>query len=88
MKSFVQFKKDVVATLREKVAARINDLRTEIVLGEKLDLTSGSVSDAIARAIRDFRDSDAPQFKGKSDEEIRDMAVAAVYQARGIARED
>jgi hypothetical protein len=88
MKSFVQFKRDVINTLKQKVAERLNTLRKEIVLGEKLDLTSGSVSDAIARAIRDFRDSDAPQFKGKSDEEIRDMAVAAVYQARGIAKGD
>ena len=32
--------------------------------------------------IDDFRKSDAPQFKGKSDEKIRQMAVAAYLKAK------
>ena len=32
--------------------------------------------------IKDFRKSDAPQFKGKSDKKIRDMAIAAYLDAK------
>ena len=32
--------------------------------------------------IKDFRKSDAPQFKGKSDEKIRKMALAAYLSAK------
>lgn len=34
-------------------------------------------SDTVGTWIKDFRDSKAPQFKGKTDKEKRDMAVAA-----------
>ena len=34
-------------------------------------------SDGEGAYIKDFRKSDAPQFKGKSDKKIRDMAIAA-----------
>ena len=34
-------------------------------------------SDGAGAYIKDFRKSDAPQFKGKSDKKIRDMAIAA-----------
>ena len=51
-------------------------------LKEVLDLTSGSEDEAISKAYHDFKKSGAPQFNGKSDKEIRDMAVAAVKSAR------
>ena len=51
-------------------------------ISEKLDLTSGTEEDAIRRAYKDFKNSDAEQFKGKSDEELSKMAVAAVKDAR------
>ena len=34
-------------------------------------------SDGAGAYVKDFRKSDAPQFKGKSDKKIRDMAIAA-----------
>lgn len=47
------------------------------------------VSDGIAAWIKDFKKSDAPQFKGKSDKERRDQAVAAYLSAkRGPQKED
>jgi len=35
------------------------------------------VSHGIGAWIKDFKGSDAPQFKGKSDKERRDQAIAA-----------
>jgi len=49
---------------------------------EVIDLKKGSEQDAIKRAIDDFKDSDAPQFKGKSKEKRIQMAVAAVKAVR------
>ena len=40
------------------------------------------VSDSMGTWIKDFQDSDAPQFKGKSDKERRDMAIAAYMSAK------
>ena len=34
-------------------------------------------SDGAGAYVKDFRKSDAPQFKGKSDKKLRDMAIAA-----------
>ena len=34
-------------------------------------------SDGAGAYIKDFRKSDAPQFKGKSDKKIQKMAIAA-----------
>ena len=44
-----------------------------------------SATDDISDWIKDFKDSDAEQFKGKSDEERKDMAIAAYYDARDKA---
>lgn len=44
---------------------------------EKMDLAKADMGDV----IKDFKDSDAPQFKGKSDEKKRQMAIAAKLQA-------
>jgi len=40
------------------------------------------VSDGASAWIKDFKKSDAPQFKGKSDKERRDMALAAYLSAK------
>ena len=41
-----------------------------------------NVSDGIAAWIKDFQSSDAPQFKGKTKEERREMAIAAYMSAK------
>ena len=41
----------------------------------------------IGNWIKDFKKSDAPQFKGKSDEKKRDMAIAAYLDAKEEYRE-
>ena len=47
------------------------------------------VSDGIGAWIKDFKKSDAPQFKGKSDKERQAQAVAAYLSAkRGPQKED
>ena len=43
-----------------------------------LDLKKDSMGDV----IKDFYKSKAPQFKGKSDKKIRDMAIAAYLDAK------
>lgn len=40
------------------------------------------VSDGMSAWIKDFKKSDAPQFKGKSPEERREMAIAAYLSAK------
>jgi len=55
----------------------VDDVMEE-TLNEKL-----KVSDGLGAWIKDFMKSDAPQFKGKSDEEKRDMAIAAFTDAGG-----
>jgi len=40
------------------------------------------VSDGMGAWITDFQKSDAPQFKGKSEKERRDMAIAAYLSAK------
>ncbi len=42
-----------------------------------------SVSDGVGAWIKDFMKSDAPQFKGKTDEEKKNMALAAFAAAGG-----
>jgi hypothetical protein len=42
-------------------------------LMERLNVAKAKMGDV----IKDFQDSDAPQFKGKSDEKRREMAIAA-----------
>ena len=47
------------------------------------------VSDGIGSWVKDFQKSKAPQFKGKNDEERRDMAIAAYLSAkRGPEKEE
>ena len=55
------------------------------MFGEKL----GKNADA-GDYVKDFRKSDAPQFKGKSDKKKKDMAIAAYLDAKekGKIKED
>ena len=39
--------------------------------------------DGAGAYVKDFRKSDAPQFKGKSDKKIRKMAIAAYLDKKG-----
>ena len=48
-----------------------------------------SVKDGMGAWIKDFQDSNAPQFKGKSEKERREMAIAAYLDAkRGSQKEE
>ena len=59
-----------------------SDWRSELnPVDEKMNLATADMGDV----IKDFYKSDAPQFKGKTKEEIRKMAIAAKLDAeRGI----
>jgi len=61
--------------LRQRIKGADTDKRN---VDEKLDPTKHDAGDY----IKDFRDSDAPQFKGKSDKKKRQMAIAAYLNAR------
>jgi len=61
----------------KEVMKQIDDMRKKLGIKEKL----GKNADA-GDYIKDFRKSDAPQFKGKSDKKIRDMAIAAYLDAK------
>jgi len=63
--------------LDKKKKTEKKDVKEE-TLDEKL-----KVSDGLGAWISDFQKSDAPQFKGKSDKERRDMAIAAFTDAGG-----
>ena len=52
-------------------------LEYDHVMGEKLDKNSTA-----GEYVDDFRDSDAPQFKGKSKKKKQQMAVAAYLDAK------
>ena len=56
--------KELSAEVRKKVAKTIE---------EKLDATKNSIGDY----VKDFKKSDAPQFKGRSSSKRRQMAIAA-----------
>jgi|688.fasta_scaffold14370_13 hypothetical protein len=48
-------------------------MKTYKQLQERINMAKAKMGDV----IKDFKDSDAPQFKGKSDEKRRQMAIAA-----------
>ena len=65
---------------KKAVNESVEDLSEEII--ELMEATEQfnevlKPSDDMSVWIKDFKDSDAPQFKGKSDEEKRKMAIAA-----------
>jgi hypothetical protein len=46
------------------------------------------VKDGMGAWIKDFKNSNAPQFKGKSEKERRDMAIAAYMSAKRGAKDE
>ena len=65
-------------TLREKKMLKFKDLM------ERLNVAKAKMGDV----IKDFQDSDAPQFKGKSDEKRREMAIAAKLSKEEVEQTD
>ena len=65
----------------EQLKLKFEDLRAR--LGEKL-----TAKDDAGEWVKDFQDSDAPQFKGKSDEKKRKMAIAAFLDAKRKAKNE
>ena len=65
--------------LRKKKQSTKEDcsMKEEVELDEKLDPSMGA-----GEYIKDFKESDAPQFKGKSPEKRRIMGVAACLAAK------
>jgi hypothetical protein len=58
--------------------------KEEVELEEKLDLSKTEMGDV----VKDFQQSDAPQFQGKSKEKRREMAIAAKLQADRVKKEE
>jgi len=53
-------------------------------LQERINMAKAKMGDV----IKDFQDSDAPQFKGKSDEKRRQMAIAAKLSNEEVELEE
>lgn len=73
-----------------KYQKTMRDAMIEVSVKEKklLSVTEKlEVSDGLGAWIDDFKKSDAPQFKGKSDEERKNMAIAAFAGAGGKLKE-
>jgi hypothetical protein len=67
-----------------KVVKRMYGVQSEEVVQEKINMDKASMGDV----IKDFKNSDAPQFKGKSDEKRRQMAIAAKLSAQRNEEEE
>jgi len=68
--------KRVVQYLKTKVKRGVTR-KEEVDIGEKIDLARSKMGDV----VKDFQDSDAPQFRGKSDKKRKEMAIAAKLDA-------
>ena len=68
-------------TINPKLGEAVENLGGELLevqdLGEKINLKKDDMGDV----IKDFYKSDAPQFKGRSKEKRREMAIAAKLTA-------
>lgn len=62
---------------RKTYGNMMGGLKTEEYVNEKLKVSHG-----MGAWVDDFKKSDAPQFKDKSDKERRDMAIAAYLSAK------
>ena len=62
-----------------KVMGSHNQKKAERMIGTKLSYKEGIDIEkaSMGAVIKDFQDSDAPQFKGKSDKKRKEMAIAA-----------
>ena len=65
-----------IAKERTKMAKKAKKSGEDVVT-EKMDMKKADMGDV----VKDFYKSDAPQFKGKSKEKRREMAIAAKLQA-------
>ena len=63
------------AMIDMKIARKKNQMakKGEKIVSEKMDMKKADMGDV----VKDFYNSDAPQFKGKSKEKRREMAIAA-----------
>jgi len=59
-------------------------MKTYKQLQERIDMAKAKMGDV----IKDFQDSDAPQFKGKSAEKRRQMAIAAKLSTEEVEQTD
>jgi hypothetical protein len=67
-----------------KVVKKMYGVQSEEVVQEKINMDKAEMGDV----IKDFKNSDAPQFKGKSDEKRRQMAIAAKLSAQRNEEEE
>lgn len=82
MENFRKFKENILNTISEKIAKRLQSKKIEMakeMFGEESMDEVLSPSDPIEDWIDDFIKSDAPQFKGKSKEDRIEMAKGAYY---------
>lgn len=70
--------------LKKKPAEYKSMKKEELTLDEKINLKKSTMGDV----IKDFKKSDAPQFKGKSMEKRRQMAIAAKLEADRSVKEE
>ena len=78
-------KTDVSTNVGDAIKNFKTTISSSYDMTEKMDLKKADMGDVIT----DFRKSDAPQFKGKSDKKIQKMAIAAKLDAmEALDRED
>ena len=65
------------ADYRKRMLKKIKQQKEETEIDEKLNLKTAEMG----KVIKDFQKSDAPQFKGRTKEERRQMAIAAKLTA-------
>jgi hypothetical protein len=82
VQSKITLAQDYVQTAASYMESEMNE---EVSIDEKMNLATAKMGDV----IKDFQKSDAPQFKGKSKEKKREMAIAAKLEAeRGEMKEE
>jgi len=82
VQSKVTLAEDYIVTAVNYMEGEMNEEVEQI--DEKINL----VKDKMGDVIKDFQDSDAPQFKGKSKEKRREMAIAAKLGAEREGKMD
>ena len=70
--------------LKEKYEGDMDKKTFSNLRKEGIDIKKSSMKDV----IKDFQKSDAPQFKGKSDEKKKEMAIAAKLSTEGITLDE
>ena len=89
MKDFREFKTNVINKLSSKVSQKLDEKKQEMakeLFNEaKKPVTKEGIDEVLTKStpiedwIKDFIDSDAPQFKGKTKKERIEMAKGAYY---------